>query len=257
MAGLGSLSKSLITKLGERKSQVCLLELDDTDKPVGDYLVFQYFPESISDTKAINLQSKDIPGGSLPLYQWVSSGERAISFEAVFTSDVDLTRDQKSVANLKAKGAIGRNVDCRSALTWLRRYMLPRYEDDQQLGVPLTKAPRKAMLYIPNSGIGLYGGSAQVSSSVAAADTNLQGTTAVQQSGLQDAIPVLMSQCDITMEAFFPSGLLRVAVVQLQFLQIAQLAGQVVFPRDNENLSNVVSQGSGGVFPYPIRATFK
>src|SRR5690606_21461705 len=113
--------------------------------------------ETITDTKSINYQAKEIPGGSLPLYQWVSSGERAISFEAVFTADVDLASDKDAFTKLVSKGQSHRNVDVRSALVWLRRFMLPRYVEEKQ-GVPLTQSPRKCVLYIPNSGIGLNGG---------------------------------------------------------------------------------------------------
>lgn len=254
MPGLTSLSKSLVSRLGERRSQVCLLELDGEDKPLGDYMVFQYFPETITDTKAINYEAKAIPGGSLPLYQWTSSGERLISFEAIFTADVDLAGDTAAFAKLVSKGQSRRNVDLRTALLWLRRYMYPRYGDEAQLGVPLTQAPRKSVLYIPNSGIGLTSGAySSTTDSILARGPSQNG---VQVS--LDRVLVIMTQCDITYEAFFTSGLPRIASVQLQFAQIAQLGGEVNFPRDADTLRDAVTGGSEAfnVFPYPIKAKF-
>ena len=53
----------------------------------------QYFPESISDSRSANYEAKDIPGSSHPIYQWVSSGERTLSFTAVFTQEQRLLRE--------------------------------------------------------------------------------------------------------------------------------------------------------------------
>lgn len=260
MPGLASLSKSLVSRLGERRSQVCLLELDGKDKVTGDYIAFQYFPETITDTKQINYQPKDIPGGSLPLYQWTSSGERLITFEAVFTADVDLATDKNAFGQLISKGHARRNVDIRTALLWLRRYTLPRYEDDQQVGVPLTLAPRKCILYIPNSGLGMLGGA----QGVTVPPGDVFGTATAVDSGNKlmvtgDRVLSIMTQCDITYEAFFPSGLPRIVTVQLSFAQIAQFRGEVNFPRDADILQKLVdgSQDSTGVYPYKVRAKFK
>lgn len=253
MPGLASLSKSLIAKLGERKAQVCLLELDADDKPVStEYIAFQYFPETITDTKAVNYETKVIPGGSLPLYQWTSSGERNISFEAVFTSDVDLAADKELFSKLVSKGLIKRNVDIRTALLWLRRYLLPRYEADQQVGVPLTQAPRKCILSIPNSGLGLTGGSFGTSTE----QLNAYGPSVNGAQILADRLVCIMTQCDITYEAFFASGLPRVATVQLTFAQVAQIGGAVNFPRDSKALQDAFLNGSDevkGLNKYPIK----
>ena len=195
------------------------------------YVAFQYFPESISDGKNINYQQKDIPGGSLPLYQWVSSGERLITFTAVFTCDVDYAAakasidptDPSSVAidvattalqgRLKASGQIRRNPDIRGAIAWLRRYMLPTYDGTFQ--APITRAPNKLRLYLPNSGIGVLGGSDAAGGSI-------------------DSICCVMTQCEANYEAYFPSGLLRVATVSLAFAQIPQFRGGVFFPHAND-----------------------
>lgn len=233
MPGLKSLASALQSKLPNRVSQAYLIELDkQTDAPVkgtSPYVAFQYFPETISDGKSINYQQKDIPGGSLPLYQWVSSGERLISFTAVFTCDVDYAAavaavpdvDASSVAvdvaatslqsRLKSAGQVQRNPDVRGAIAWLRRYMLPTY--DGTFKEPITRAPNKLQLYLPNSGLGVLGGSSFA--------------------GSIDSICCVMTQCEATYESYFPSGLLRVATVALAFAQIPQYRGGVFFPSAN------------------------
>jgi len=261
MAGLLSLSKALKSGLGERKSQCAILELDDNDVPTSnEYLAFQYFPETISDTKAVHYQTKEIPGGSLPLYQWTSGGERTISFTAVFSSDVDLISDAKAFDKLRKKGYLKRNVDIRTALLWLRRFMLPRYGAMQQLGVPLTKAPRKLILRISNSGIGLNGG--DVNNHLGDAGSGPTGANIENNSGsgvLLDSMIAIMMQCDITYEAFFPSGMPRVATVQLAFAQIAQVGGLVNFPSNSDFTDGYVKSGSqdAKLFPYPIKVKFE
>ena len=228
--------------------------------------MFQYFPETITDTKAINYQTREIPGGSLPLYQWISSGERVISFTALFTTDVDLLVDPSSFLKIKQNGQLRRNVDVRTALLWLRRFLLPRYDDDGGLGVPLTSAPRKMILRIPNSGFGLTGGTygAEAYQGEGAFSNPIVHDPVVEG----DAIPCIMTQCDITYEAFFPSGLPRIASVQLQLAQIAQLAGTVNFPRGSDQLDKIVTDGQGfskgnvtdlrkAYFPYSMKVKFQ
>jgi hypothetical protein len=215
-----------------------LIELDKrTDAPAkgykdnASYTAFQYFPESLSDGKAINYQQKDIPGGSLPLYQWISSGERLVSFTAVFTCDVDYMVSLQSpdtAANIEARanfsmealqgrlksaGQIQRNPDLRGAIAWLRRYMLPSYNGDNSSNI--TQAPNKLRLFLPNSGLGLTGGS------------DLKGSSI-------DSIYCVMTQCEATYESFFQSGLPRVVTVSLAFAQIPQFRGGVYFPHANE-----------------------
>jgi hypothetical protein len=187
-------------------------------------MAFQYWPESVSDTKAINYQQKDIPGGSLPLYQWVSGGERLITFTAIFTTDVDLTAgeddspligttENKIVDRLESAGVRSRNADIRSAVAWLRQYMLPTYAKSSNTETrPLTKPPTKLKLVLPNSGIGLAGGN----------------VTDV------DKVLVVMTQCDVTYEAFFPSGLPRIATVALAFAEVPQEGGFIKFPSSSD-----------------------
>jgi hypothetical protein len=187
----------------------------------------QYFPETLTDSKAVNYQVKDIPGGSLPLYQWVSSGAREISFTAVWTTDVDhysQTADQESAPwaraqaiteRLKAHGVEERNVWIPGALAWLRRFLIPRYGDTTEVGVPLTFPPRKILLSIPGA-LHLNGGGGGFSGS--------------------GGIYCVMTQCEISYESFFPSGDPRIATAQLTFAEVPQVGGRVKFPFVDDNM---------------------
>jgi len=250
MPSLSSLSSSLLSSLPERKADVLLYELNGkTDIETGRTLAFQYFPETLTDSKQVNYQRKEIPGGSLPLYQWTNSGERTISFTAIFSSDVDLTLNPSLRENLDGTGKGRRNIDIRAAILWLRRFMLPRYSSVDQsfddadaasnmsIGTPLTYAPRKCMLYIPNSGIGLYGGNTGWHTS--------------------DSMFALMTQCEVVLDAFFPSGLPKLATVQLQFAQVAQLGGRIKFPSLTTTLEDIGKGLDPTIFRYDVKASKK
>lgn len=250
MPGITSLAKKLFSKVSEARTGVSLIDLHQaTDTPVGAsepgrnrILHLQYFPETLSDTKAVNWTQKEIPGGSLPLYQWVSSGERLVSFTAYFSCDVDLLAAGEAGARdlLRRLRALGnedwRSVDIRSAVAWLRRFLLPTYGGANDTGGELTFAPRKLRLSVPGSGIGVAGGVA--SSGGAVIDP--------------DSVTCVMTQCDVTYEGFFPSGLPRLASVALAFAQVAQLAGQVFFPHRTEEMENAVDGQAAGFFGYRV-----
>lgn len=245
MPTVSSLAKSLNAQIDARTSDCALIELDESDAPTGDNQVFQYYPETVTDTKAVNYQQKEIFGGSLPLYQWVSGGERLISFSVVFTCDVDLLNAvDQSVSTeiyqrLKSAGQERRNVDIRAAVMWLRGYMLPSYGTatiETQVGkdsggTQLTFAPRKLVLSMPGTGIGFAGG-----------DDGISG---------QDSVLCHMTQCDVTYEALFPSGLPRAATVQVAFAQIAQFRGAVQFPQ-RSSFYDDVRKGRGITLGYNL-----
>lgn len=201
------------------KSAVYLIKLDAQDAPV-HYAALQYFPESLTDSKAVDWQSKPIPGGSLPLYQWTGSGERTISFTAQFSSDLDLFNYKGPVGDylnrLQAAGQTKYNVDIRSAVAWLRSNMLPKYADTG--GIAKTTPPNKLMLYIPYSGIGVAGGY-----------TSYTGVS-------RDTVVCVQTSCEVTWEKFFPSGYPRMASVSLSFAQVPQYKGIVNFPAATDDM---------------------
>jgi hypothetical protein len=250
MTALASLATALIPGLATKTSRAIIIELGDDDSIMEESaLDFQYFPDSISDSKSINWAPKEIPGGSLPLYQWVNSGERRISFTSVFTTDVDFsTKGQGGglqaaslVGRLKSSGSHYRNIDIRAAVYWLRRFLLPRYGDDTAVGVPLTKAPHKLQLHMPNTGIGRAGGAGG-------------GTCR------RDWLTCIMTGCDVTWESFFASGFPRVATVSLSFAQVAQYKGQISFPSAtylDEEIKGASTEGGDGDASYTFGYTLK
>lgn len=246
MPGITSLPKVAGTSSAQ-KAAACSITpwaaKGDAPKDKLASLRFQYFPESWSDNKAVNWASKEIPGASLPLYQFVAGGERTISFTAFFTSDVDLhatgrffgsptgtslavTKNLVTEQRLSKSGVTRRNVDVKSALVWLRALLLPSYSTQGNvLNVPLTRPPRTLLLTIPNSGIGLMGGDFP----------SLQ----------HDSILCIMNQCDITIEQFWPSGAPRLAQVGLAFVQVAQNPANntILFPGASSEMHKVWMEG--------------
>lgn len=263
MTTLGTLAAGIQNVSAVRRSEVYLTELGEDDRPlvtdsfkfdftqnVPQWRKFQYFPETISDTKQVGYQPKEVPGGSLPLYQWSNSGERAISFTAVFTTDIDHLLAQSTIdfplagggtslssslgdqslpsgveerlrtvdgavnasyTRLKASGQQDRNPFIPGMLIWLRRFMLPRYGDNAEIGVPITRPPRKLLLHMPGTEFELFGGG---------------GGFSAPGGGLL----CVMTTCDINIEALFPSGNIRIATVSLAFSEVPQQGGAVRFP---------------------------
>lgn len=250
MPTLGTLAAGIRSVSAIRRSEVYIIELGDDDLPLIEgnkpqWRKFQYFPASLSDTKQVNYQPKEVPGGTLPLYQYTGSGERSISFTAYFTTDIDHLAEQQTVdsdvsvsssygdrtypqgvttrlqtvngavdaayTRLSAAGVRDRNPYIPGMLIWLRRFILPRFGENSEIGVPLTRPPRKILLNIPGSEIELYGGAGGFS----------------QRGG---GILCVMTQCDITLEALFPSGNIRIATVNLAFAEVPQRGGVVRFP---------------------------
>lgn len=220
-----------LTSLNTKKSAIKLLRLKpEDDKPDGSALALQYWPETFSDTAAVNYAKKNVPGGSLPLYQWISNGERVLTFQALFTTDVDVTKwvktqpssnvDTVYVQALKTAGLSPRNIDIRAALIWLRSFRMPTYKSD---GTYLP--PAKVQLSIPGTRIGLWSG-----------DTGTGRDS--------DCITAVMTACDIEIRASFPNGNIRIAAVQLSFEEVAQKEGIVNFPGYGSRISDTFANGS-------------
>jgi hypothetical protein len=240
MAGLTSLASALQSTIHKQKASVYLQEMEEPNDIPGTMLAFQYFPDTITDSKGVAYRNREVPGGSLPIYQWVHGGDRIVSFTSVFSCDVDLGDSQTDTltkaATLKALGVADRNVDIRAAVVWLRRFMYPRYGDAGSSDSPITYAPRKCVLSIPNSGLGLAGCSGHG----------------------DDAVLCFMTQCEVHWVAYFPNGIPRLATVSLSFTETAQFGGTVRFPSPDEDLDALAggeaatTVSSRGVLPYVI-----
>lgn len=176
-------------------------------------IAFQYWPESLSDTKGGGWNSKSVSGGSHPLYRWGSGGERALSFTAVFTTDTAPDTRLSEGVNLANTHAYSNQVDMplngmeigtydldpRVMVSWLRWFMYPTYGAD---GAQPAYDPAKALLVMPNSGIG--------------------------HSGV-DYVLTVMTQCDVTYAQWFESGVPRIVEVALSFAEVVQEAARVRF----------------------------
>lgn len=165
---------------------------------------FQYFPETIQDTRGVDYAAKKIPGGSHPLYQFIAGTDRTISFTAIFTQDENQDSGDffdKLTKGFSLSGLLGikeakNTVDVAAAIAWLRTFTYPTYGNNGY-----AKAPPVLRLFLPNSGI----------------CGNISGRPT------PDSIDVIMTQCDVTYEAFYRQGHPRIASVQLSFNETIQV----------------------------------
>ena len=246
LKGLSEIAQNLERRINTQRSEVAIVELNEKDDSaiLDSIFRFQYFPATITDSYQTNYSAQNIPGASLPIYQWVNGGPRTISFEAIFTCDTDLLANGSDAgiklnSRLEQMGLTDRNIDIRSAIVWLRRFMLPRYENSQiGSSAALTYAPRKIQLILVNSGIGITNGLSR--SSV-------------------DTIYCHMTQCEVMYQMFHPSGLPKIVKIQLSFDQVAQIAGGVNFPSADglDNFKDKTNDLQKGYFAYPLKATGK
>lgn len=186
---------------------------------------FQYWPETLTDSKGSEWNPKPVPGGSHPIYQWSSGGERTFAFVAVFTTDTApdstamgvvasvadfpgeairspyLVQDRQPLNGLE----LGvRDVDIRSAVSWLRWFTYPTYGENAQ---QRAYEPAKALLVMPNTALGHTG---------------------------IDWVTVIMTGCDVTYEAWFASGFPRIVEVTLEFKETVQEGESVRFHDRND-----------------------
>jgi len=183
-------------------------------------IAFQYWPESLQDTRASEWNPRNIPGGSHPIYQWTHGGERRISFTSVFTTDTAPDEsvleaiEETFVASPYETGStllngleLGvRDVDLRSVVSWLRWYTYPHYGLGENLQ---AYEPAKCLLVLPNTKLGHNG---------------------------VDYVVCVMTQCDVTYEAWFETGFPRIMEVSLEFAEVVQ-EGQRVRFHDRSNMT--------------------
>ena len=121
MAGLVSLFGGKIAGSSmswPRGAAFSIIELDEQGRP--DFSrgrMLQFFPGEISDASGVTYSSKVVPGASLPIYQWVSGGERTISFSTSFARDTLGPTGEKY------------EVDVAAAVEWMRSLKQPRYDN--------------------------------------------------------------------------------------------------------------------------------
>ena len=178
---------------------------------LSDARSFQYFPESITDSKVNNYQAKEIPGLSHPLYQWTAGGPRELSFTAVFSSDLPLVEEGKPD---RSKSLQQRNVDVDAAIAWIQSFQYPEYSNPNLLsGKNLRpKPPLKILLTLPNVRINM--GRPQIN---------------------DDDMYCILLSAEVSRESFFPDGTTRLAKIELSFAEVIQLRGSV-HPHDASSI---------------------
>jgi hypothetical protein len=239
---------SSIAQVTDSKSRAkaYLAELfDDGSLDQSSVRSFQYYPETISDSRGVSYSSKDVIGGSHPIYQWTHGSERVITFSAVFTADysdeqsvgsnlskindaVNVIKNPMNAIGAAAKKAFGGSVkdtnslSVAAAIAWLRSKTYPDYPAGQ-----IMSAPPKLILYLPGSGITSYVGPYKT-----------------------DGVPVLMRTCSVEYEAFFNNGAPRVAVVSLEFVETIQVGASWGYVSQSDveaswKTTSVYDQGKG------------
>jgi hypothetical protein len=206
LIGLGSSAGSFLSKEGDFVFVIPAKSDGTLDTANGKAL--QYWPSELTDNQSANYSSKTIPGGNLPLYQWIAGGERVFSFTAVFS------RDQ--AGGITQGGAVGdiaedkHNVDIPAAVNWLRSLMQPTYEANKEFALP----PPLLYLVFPANALGID-------------DT--------------DHVLTVLTSVNVTTRKWFPNGVPRYAEVALTFSEVVQKPGKTVF-YGAEQYTNIVSR---------------
>jgi hypothetical protein len=167
-------------------------------------LFFPYWPQSHYDDYQVSYVEHIIPGGTHPLYQWVGGAGRTLTFQAVFTSELNTNRLSGEMgvgqASATAASAIGVSllpstqytVDVSAALNKVRAWQRPSYGIGGSLGA--VDPPKILTLAFPG--------------------TKLNGTSST--------LTVILKSAPITIESWFPDGQIRVATVDLTFNEVVQ-----------------------------------
>lgn len=162
-----------------------------TNNRIG-YQAFQYFPEKISDSKSVEYTSKSIPGGSHPIYTFISGGERTITFDAIFCNDegppLSVLEGGLRLATWKPRKEV---QDVAGGIRWLRYCLYPTYKNG------VAKAPPLVILYLPESGI-------------------------IGDGNKKDSVIGILTRADVTYESFYRTGKPRLAVVSCEIKEVVQ-----------------------------------
>lgn len=252
-SSISSLASIVNMFAGSDPVKAQLIPLDNNGREVSEQQrAFQYFPNEISDSKSANYATKNIPGGSHPLYQFINGGDRTISFSAIFTSDEDpappgilgalqggLELGLGSITNLlggnnplNSSGTTVHNAPVDSGVIWLRSFLYPRYQGS------VASPPPVVRLYLPNSGI--------------------HGTTDGKSPQLVlDSVDCIMTQCDVTYDSFYRNGKQRISTVSLSFNETVQTGKANWGFADGRAFTNAWQGGTqyrgGQIGPYGVR----
>jgi len=168
-------------------------------------LAFQYWPETLTDSKDSTREERRIPGLSGPMYYWTSGGPRTISLSASFSRDEDEEDDVLGLDVGVDIEDILHNVNIDAATKWLRSFQYPTYSNDFEQIIP----PPNLWLVLPGTGLAWDGG---------------------------DEMLCYMAACDVTIMSWFGSGHARLAEVALTFYEVLGSSWRDIVPHNRTAL---------------------
>lgn len=205
-------------KVSKKRAEVIIAPLDIDgfiDLTLGGAKCLQYWPENMSDSDGVNWQTKEIPGSNRPLYQWISGGERSISFTAMFSRDMN--------------GKIGEdfeedkhNVDIDAAIAWLRMLKSNDYEKVKDMNMAV--APPVLWMMFVGTKLGYN-----------------HNAPAVDGSSLESGVYCIMDQFEPEIRAWFPDGTPRLASVSLGFKEVIQV-GNNIYPYGRDFMKKIAGK---------------
>lgn len=170
-----------------------------------ELFVFQYWPETLTDTEAPDYAEKKIPGGSHPLYQWTGGTGRDISFTAHFTAEIDISPASDATLDQVRLLPSGRyTVDVAAAVARLKSFLRGDYSDGSLNAA--AKPPKKLYLALENTKLG----------------------------GDHEEILVILRQAPISYQSWFANGSPRVVEVACSFSECVQRSNA-----DSESASQI------------------
>jgi hypothetical protein len=169
-------------------------QLEDGLMREDDVFVFQYWPETLDDAYTTNYDTKVIPGGSHPLFQWTGGGGREVSFTAIFTTEIDPGSPDSLLKYQPQRELLPSaryTVDINAAVAKLQSFMRPKYVDGD---VNTTEPPPRLYLALNNTLLG----------------------------GDRPEILVVLKGAPVSYQAWFPSGYPRIVEVSCSFSEVVQ-----------------------------------
>lgn len=174
---------------------------------VNDWLVLQYWPDSLSDSINVTYESKSIPGSTAAMQQWISTGPRTLNFKAKLACEIDLKAMPVSPQFLSLRRGDKSVLDINAVVLWLRRFLYPKY--DKRRNEAGSSPPHNLWVCFPNTVLNYR------PAGEAGIPTQLQVPP-------MSAFLCRMTKCDVEYKAWFPSGQPRAAEVDLSFVEIVE-----------------------------------
>lgn len=144
MAGLSNLV-GITDSINEFNGKFHIIPINEDGSLLeSDRIELQYFPSDISDSKEVSYSAETPYGSSHPIYSYISSGERSIDFDVVFSRDVDSD-------DIKDK----HNWDIEETIKKLRRLEYPRYDTNSPDRI-LVPPPKLKLLMEFNNDSAMY-----------------------------------------------------------------------------------------------------